>query len=333
MAQHPTGRQAIMHRLGQTAMATLASGNFIPVSYFTPLQPQRSKPLEDNPQIGISAENTLDAQAPAPGLVEAQISNLNIPLCFNNIGWWLRDIFGDPAAATGSDPYTHVWTSGNEAKAATLAWAEASGHRVANSFVANRLEIPFGQQAGFRQVRMAGMCVDITKEASFDLGTPPSALSAVQAPGAVCGIRKNGTEVARILGGSFVYQRELTNLRYAKVNTDLSSGFAAEGATVSGEMEMRVIDDTFYDYARAAHAAGGVDDWEFEWRFDPAASSNNKLVMAVPALRFEPSERGVDTQHGRTERWRFRGEQTAAAAMVTATLINSQAAYTSGVES
>ncbi|WP_420433033.1 phage tail tube protein [Hyphobacterium sp.] len=333
MAQHPTGRQAVMHRLGQLAMGTLASGDYVPVSYFTPFTPQRSQPLEDNPQIGVEADNVLDAQPPAPGLVDARISALAIPLCFNNLGFWLRDIFGDPAAATGADPYTHVWTSGKEALASTLAWAEGAKHRVANSFVGERIEIPFGQQAGFRQVRLSGPCIDIQNEASFDLGTPPSALAAVQAPGAVCGIRKNGSEVARILSGSLTYQRELTNLRYAKADTQLSSGFAAEGASLTGEFELRAIDDTFYDYARSAHTASGVDDWEFEWRFDPASSSNNTFTIAVPALRFEPMERSIDTPHGRTERFRFRGEQTAAAPLVTATLVNSQAAYTAGVES
>jgi len=331
MSNH-TGRQAIMHRLGQLAHGTVAAGDYVPVAYNIPFDPERNHPLVDNPQVNHGLNNSRDAQAPAEGLIDGKVSGLSVPLCFNAMGYWLRDIFGDHVDA-GAGPYTHTFTSGDgDVRAATLVWAEASGHRVMNSFAASRMEIAFGQEAGFRPVKFSGMAVDITKDASVDIGTPISELAQVQAPGSVCGIRYDGTEVARVLGGSSVFERKLVENRFAKVDTKLASGFDADESSFTGDLELRVIDDTFYDLARAAHTAGGVDPWEFEWRFDPAVSTNNKLVMAVAGLRLIPAERGIQSAGVRSERYRFRCEQTAAAPMITATLTNSIASYAAGVE-
>jgi len=331
MSNH-TGRQAIMHRLGQLNHGTAASGDYVPVPYNIPFDPERDHPLVDNPQVNHGLNNPRDAQAPAEGLISAKVAGLSVPLCFNTCGYWLRDIFGDHVDA-GAGPYTHTFTSGKgDVRAATLVWAEASGHRQMNSFVAGRMEIGFGQEAGFRALKLSGMAVDITKEASVNIGTPIAELAQVQAPGAVCGIRYDGTEVARVLSGTGAYERKLIENRYAKIDTNLASGFDTEDGSFTGDLELRVVDDTFYDLARAAHTSGGVDPWEFEWRFDPAVSSNNKLVMAVAGLRLTPAERGIQTPGVRSERYRFRCEQTDAAPMITATLTNSIADYAAGVE-
>jgi len=91
------------------------------------------------------------------------------------------------------------------------------------------------------------------------------------------------------------------------------------GSRFEGDFTMRVVDNTFRDFAND----GGVDAFEFEY----ALSAGAKLVIALPAVRFEPTKRAVNGQGLRDENFRWMAEQTALAAGATLTLTNATATY------
>ena len=125
--------------------------------------------------------------------------------------------------------------------------------------------------------------------------------------------------MSRITGGSASFERTLEAFRPSHRALTAESFTPQVGNRFSGTLDMRAIDNTFRDEA----AGKIVDDMEFEYAID----SNNKLVITCPAVRFEPQPRGVGGEGLRTETWRFRAEQTAAAPMFTATLTNAIASY------
>lgn len=313
------GRQATLYTLAQAAAGTLASGDFNPVFHMGQISPRRSDPLVDDPLVGRSLDNVLDAQEPATGLVEAGL-DITVPLCLNQIGWHLPHLLS-AASPSGSDPYTHVFTSGaREHAGGSYAWIEADKWKAANTVTWSRMEFGLAPEAGRRTLRFSGMASDITFVSSTPLGTPNTALALNSVPGGVgCTIRKNSVAMAQIVGGNLFYERPLVPFRPTGRSDRTALSFTPNvGGKVGGNIELRAIDRTFHDLVLAKD----VDDWEFEF-----ASGDDSLVLACPALRLEPSERPVSGEGLRTESYSVRGEQTSGAPALTATLINSIAAY------
>ena len=318
MPQH-VGRSALAYTLAQAAAGTAATGNHHPFHYYPPFSPRFSDPYVDDPIIGNGLDNVLDAQAPAPGLVEAGL-DLTVPLCLNQIGWHLPHMFG-AAAPSGDDPYTHVFTSGDrEPAGGSYVFVEADKWERAHTVTWSRLEFGIGQEAGRRQIRFSGMASTWDALASTPLGTPSTALALNSVAGGVgCLVRKNGTAVARIMGGSIYYQRPLVPFRPAGNEDRIATAFTPDvGGMLGGNLEMRFLDRTFRDFADS----GGADDFEFEF-----AQGDDSLVIACPAVRFERTKQPSQGEGLRTESWSIRGEQTSGDPCVTATLTNSIAAY------
>lgn len=315
---HKYGREVDLFLLGQAAAGTAASGNFHPVSHYG-FTPRRNDPLSDDQVIGQAQHNAIDPQSPTDDLVDASM-DLDLPLCLNQLGFILPEVL-KAATPTGTDPYTHVFTSdATSHKGLSAAWKEGSNWRRGHTFVASRFEFGFGQEGGRRRCRLSGMMSDITKPGSDPTGTPTTQLALnTIAAGKGCTIRKNSVTVARILGGSFSIERTLVAERYAGGDRTATEFLPDVAARIGGNMELRVTDDTFYDFARGKTA----DDFEFEFQVD----ANNKITFACPAVRFEPAERPVSGPGLRTESYSFRAEQTDSAPALTATLINSVASY------
>ncbi|WP_375549447.1 phage tail tube protein [Oceanicaulis alexandrii] len=322
MTAQLAGRLALGHILSQPVAGTPADGNHQPVDYYR-LTPRRNDPLVDDPIIGSDLHNVLDAQAPASGLVEASL-DLVVPLCMAQLGLFLPHLL-NAATPTGTGPYEHVFTSGQrELAGASMVWAEGAEWRRVHTWALQRMEIGIAPESGRRQVTFSGPCSDIDNLASSPLGTVLDALTRAlmpAGPGAV--VRYGGTVMANLTGGSVTYERSLQPFRPAGRADRTAAEFTPDvGSSFRGTLDLRVKDNAFYEIARAQTPAALSIEYEL--------SANSKLILACPAMRFEPTERPVDGEGLRTESYAFRGEQTDLAPVLTATLTNGVASYPEG---
>ena len=312
------GREAQAHLLAQAVTGVAAAGDYNPLLYYS-LTPNRAKPKESDPLIGRALHNVLDAQEPADGLVTASL-DLVTPLCFNHMGLLLPLLF-NTVAPTGAGPYVHAYTSGQrETAGASIVWKEDDDWEQANTWAPQSMELAFAQESGRRQVRWSGPCSNILPVASDPTGTPATIAESIMPAGPGCIIRKDGTVVARVSAGTAHFTRTLEPFRPAGNAESVATEFTPDvGSRFEGDFTMRVVDNTFRDFAND----GGVDAFEFEY----ALSAGAKLVIALPAVRFEPTKRAVNGQGLRDENFRWMAEQTALAAGATLTLTNATATY------
>lgn len=319
MAPQLVGRQSRAFILPQSAAGTAASGDHQPFGYYA-LTPRRNDPLEDDPIIDAGLHNVMDNQAPAEGLIDAGV-DLDVPLSFTELGLFLPHLF-NAAAPSGSDPYDHVFTSGQrEPAGASIAWIDGDEWQRAHTWTPSRMEIGVAQESGRRRVRFSGMASDIDEEISDPTGTPLSALAASimpAGPGAV--VRYDGTVMANLVGGSVFYERQLEAHRPAGRADRTALEFTPQvPGRAGGDLRLRIKDRAFYKIARSKDAA----PVEIEYSLSPSA----KLVLAFAAVRLVPAERPIEGPGPRTENYTMRAEQTGAAPMLTATLTNGVASY------
>ncbi len=316
---HLIGREVQLYALAQAAAGTAASGNFNPIAHYG-FTPRRTDPLVDDPLIGVSLANVMDPQPPTEGLVEAGF-DIDLPLCFNQLGWILPHLFA-VTAPSGAGPYTHVFNSGARAHAGlSLAWPDGPDWRLAHTVTWSRMEIGFTPEAGRRRVRLQGKASDITNPVSDPTGTPASQLALnTFAAGIGCQILYNSVAVANIMGGSVMFDRTLIDDRPIPRPDRTAKEFIPEvNPNVGGSLDIRPVDNTWFDIA----ASKDVDDLQLAFVTD----ASNKLTIDLPAVRFVPTQRPATGQGVRTERYEMRCEQTASAAAFKATLVNSIASY------
>jgi hypothetical protein len=313
------GREVKLYTLAQLAAGTAAAGNYNPLNYYT-LTPRRRDDLVDDPLIGLAAENVMDAQAPTEDLVEGGF-NLDLPLCFNQLGWVLPHLLRveDPA---GDDPYTHVFKSGaREHAGGSFAWQEAGDWRLADTVTWSSLRIGLTPERGRRQISLQGMAGDIAKPATSPIGTPGTALALNPFPAAKgCKIMADDVIMANIMGGDITLSRTLVPFRGAWSPNRVAQEFTPDvNTSILSNLQFRVVNNVWYDVARAKTP----QDIKLVFETD----AGNSLTIALPASRFVPTERAVGGEGLRTESYQVRSEVTETSAAATLTLINGIAAY------
>ena len=130
----------------------------------------------------------------------------------------------------------------------------------------------------------------------------------------------NGVSAAHVLGGSVTYANNPEE--DASINgTPYASGYLLDqDATASGAMQLRYVDETYFDLMTAG------DPVAIELEFGSAADA--KIVFALPAVRFEKGAFApISGPGGLQADLNWRGEQSAAAAMMSVTVTNQIASY------
>jgi hypothetical protein len=316
---HKLGREVLLYTLAQAAAGTAASGNFNPLHHYG-FTPRRTDGYEDDPLIGRELENLVDAQEPAETQVEAGF-DLDLPLCFNQIGWILPHLFR-VVAPTGDDPYTHVFKTGaTEHAGGSFAWQEAGDWRLADTVTWSQMEINLTPANGRRRISLQGMAGDVATPESDPTGTPAAALALNPFPGPKgCKIMLDDVVIANVTGGNVIIRRTLSPFRGAYSEKRVATEFTPEvGSRAEGSLDFRVVNNVFYDIARAKTA----EDIKLQF----ATDADNSLTIALPNTRFVPAERAVSGPGLRTESYSFQTEQSASAAAAELTLVNSIAAY------
>ena len=131
--------------------------------------------------------------------------------------------------------------------------------------------------------------------------------------------RRGGVAVGALLNVQMNYNNNPSALEFAS-DDEFISGYALDDpASFTGSFRVRFNNDTLYNEAEASTP----DTFEMEFQL----SATRSLLISSPAIRLEKPSADVTGPGGRDITLNFRGEQTGAAPMVTATLKNQIAGY------
>lgn len=262
-----------------------------------------------------------DPQAPTLDVVEVA-GDVTVPMDVANLGHWLRMIFGD-ASTTGSGPYTHTFTSGATDALPSVslehAWPEVPYYEMLEGVKASSLSFEMTRGAGTLLTAQVGLIgKGYTGDTSTNAGTPSEAaverFSHFQG-----GVSRNDSAMADVTRLTFNYSNGLDPLQV--IATDGEIGAIDEGmASCTGEITVRFGATTLIDQA----VAGTAMDLDLSWTY----ASGKSLAIAVPRVFLErpgipvQGPAGIDVTYSWTAAQQSNGNP-----MVTATLINSTAAY------
>lgn len=280
---------------------------------------RQSKPIETDPVIGAGFSNFRDAMPPAPSLSEHG-GSLELPLCLNGMGDWLRLVFGAPSTS-GSTNFTHVFSSGGESlptRTVELS-PKASDFRQHVGLAARSLRLDLTDKAGYQRAVLDLVGYGENLLSATAAGTPSAARAydPVKATGGE--VLLGGVAVGVLLGANITYETGVMQERYIDGLDTFGAAVLGEQAQLSGELRVRYTGPTF-DAAALAET-----DQTLEMRF--VKSANNSLSILAAATRLGRAGVPIDGPGGIEQTIPFRCAQTSAAAMATVTLKNQIATY------
>jgi hypothetical protein len=312
-------------RLSQMALAfqddftTPAEDGYL-ASYFYSHSLREAETPETDPLIGSAFNNSRDETPAAPGLSNHS-GDIEVPLCLNGIGDWLKLVFGAPTTTGAGEDKTHVFASGT----ATLPSATAEFRAVAGDFrqhvglTATQFRMTLADAAGYQRAT-----ISVIGRAENLLGASAAGVAVARAlnqfPNSGSAVFMGGVQVGVLLGFDFTYTTGATGERYIDGDAQVAAAVLDEDATFTGNMRVRYTGPTFDTLAK------NRTDSALEVRF--VKSSTQQLVLALPAVRLGRAGATVSGPAGIEQSLPFRSGQTTAAAMVTATLKNQIVSYT-----
>lgn len=322
----PRGRLSELYTARQIALATAAAapGQTFVRRHFYDWTPSPQSEPQDDDVLGGGFQNSIDARPAAPDLDRSSV-RVVWPLDLVQIGYVLAEFFGAPAT-TGTDPYTHTFTSGGVQVPTTtcerkLNTAQFDGVIGA---VCRSLQFPVGSDRGYTRVNADYFARESLEQYDTSIaGTVTTPALAARVPRAVGTIKRDGVLLGAIISGDVSLTNMLGEDGYhgSKFIDDVQ----LEGRTVGLNLTGRFKGSALRDLGKVAPGAfiQGTQDIELEWQL----SANLKLVMTIRNVRF--AKVGVGTAGpGRLDvALRGRAEIGVADPMVTAVLVNSQATY------
>ena len=319
-AATPRGKTANLLFGTQADFATVAPVDYIRTLFYSESLAETS-PFEDDAILGTARDNNRDATAPADGLASLA-GDIVVPVDVNHFAYWLTMLLGAPVT-TGAGPYEHVFSSGGEVLPyRTIEFEKRAGAAFFQNVgcLASSLSFDWTRSGGFRQATVSIVGRNQEKTAATVGGAPAAILARSPLSAAQAVLRINGVSAAHVLGGSVTYANNPEE--DASINgTPYASGYLLDqDATASGAMQLRYVDETYFDLMTAG------DPVAIELEFGSAADA--KIVFALPAVRFEKGAFApISGPGGLQADLNWRGEQSAAAAMMTVTVTNQIATY------
>ncbi|GAB5390192.1 MAG: hypothetical protein Alpg2KO_31600 [Alphaproteobacteria bacterium] len=284
--------------------------------------PYQSSSVDDTQSL-ISDETLglgRDPQAPARGAVNVN-GEITVPLDLRHLGWWLKALLG-ASSSTGSDPYTHTWTSGAASLPSftletqypnldTAKYAQAVGCYL-SSF---NLEMT---REGLIAPRLGILGKKVTDETATADASPDTLVfkrfSSFQGS-----LRKDGTEIGSITRASFTYDNGLD------ADETLTSDGTIDGAqpgraSLTGQMTSRFQNSTLVDLARS----GGAMELQFRYVID----ASNQLIITAHEVYLPKTSRSVNGPGGIEIGFDFQASYDAGdSTMLTVALTNDVASY------
>lgn len=329
----PRGRATLLNLKSQTDFPTPAAGaSGVQLNVYQRTF-NKKRPLEDDDVTGVVGyQNPTDDRPAEPGLEDAD-GSLSVPLDLHQIGYWLTMALGVEATPVSVDTpapvgtFAHTFTSGAaglpivtmEAMNATSQYEKLIGGLVQD------ITLPIGPDKGYARapVTLMGRQVSDPYNASV-FTTPTVSALAKRVPNSNGVLSIGGVQTGRVTRGTLKIANTIEMDRYSGDNVQ-SEAFLAK---ISAELNVtaRYVTDAIRAYG-ATGADGILPDAQavvLTW----ALSTYMKLVVTLPAVRFEPVSVPVQNGGTMTVDLKGRAEVGAAAPMITAVLTNLTAAYT-----
>lgn len=322
----PRGKTTNLLLKSESAFGVAPSGNWTNTFIYS-YNAGFKQPFEADPLLGLTRTNNRDSTEPAPGLIVNDPSMV-VPVDFNHFGVWLYALLGAATVTGAGDPYTHVFSSGLE----VLPWRSHERKYATSLFyqdlglVANTLDIEMSRKAGYQQATVGFMGQTEAKVTTTGGGTPAAAWAREECLAALGVFKVNGTAAATITSVKAKYDNKITSQEY--VGNILRSGFDLDSeATWDGSITLRFTDSTYYDLA-AAGIATNVLGTPFSGEMVWTKSANRSLSLLTANMRIEPTGVSIAGPGKIEQTFNFRSEQSAAAAMLVATLKSLVPSYT-----
>lgn len=312
-------------QLAKLAFATEAGAYGTPAAsgyrygYYYKSNLRAQKPIDTDPVIGSGLNNARDAGAIAPTLT-SHGGTLELPLCLNQIGDWLRLVFGAPSTS-GSTNYTHTFASGLTVLPVATIELNPVGtdFRQHVSCGVSALKMSFGDDAGYQRLMLDMIGYGENILGATGAGTPTAAKTYDPMARTKAEVLLGGVAVGVLLGADMTYDTGLIQDRYIDGSDNFGGAVLAEQAQFSGSLRIRYTGNTL-----DAAALAGTEQ-SLELRFVKGA--NNSLSFQAPACVLGRSGVAIEGPGGIEQTLPFRCHQTSGAAMVSAILKNQTATY------
>jgi hypothetical protein len=302
----------------ESAYGTSPGGNF-QKAHFYKANLRETKAIENDPIIGNAYNNFRDPGAFAPALSEHG-GTLELPLCINQIGDWLKLAFGGPSTS-GATNFTHVFTSGalTIPSYAIEIKPIAGDYRMHTGVVARSLAMDLADANGMQRAMLDVIGYGEAIAGSTGGGTPTAARTYAPFKATGAQLKLDTVAVGVLLGAKFTYETGVIQDRYIDTSDKFGAAVLGEQAQFSGELRVRYSAAT-YDSIAAAETEKALD-------IEFVVGANNSLIISAPAIRLARSGVPIEGPGGIEQTIQFRARQTASAPMVTATLKNQVASY------
>lgn len=310
-------------RVASAAFVDEATFGVPPVSGFTKFSFYKENiretfGLQSDPLLGQNPNNARDQVAPAPSLPEHG-GSIDIPVCWNQLGLWLKMLFGAPVT-TGAADKTHVFASG----AATLPTRTIEIQKLAADFrqhvgvAANGFSWEFEDANGFHMAKVDVIGRGENLLTATAAGAPATvALDQIAKTRGV--VRVNGVQAGFVRQGKFEYRNGLAAERYVDDTGRAAAIVINADAEAMGELRIRHNSQAFDTLAQ------NLTEQSVEIEFQKTATVS--LLIAMPACRFERPSTPIEGPGGLEQTVPFRAHQGAGGPMVTVTLKNQIASY------
>ena len=314
----PTGQLARMAIGEESAFKTPPAA--FKSTYFYRDTLAQTTPRETDPLLGAGYNNDRDETPSAPALSEHG-GEIDVPLCLNHFGYWLRLLFGAPTTTGAGADKTHLFASG----APVLPSYAIEAKKMATDFrqhvgcVGKSLSMSFEDKPGYHRARVAIGGAKENLLTTSAAGVLPAPLALLQVPASKGIVRVNSVAAGSILGGEITYSTGVSMERYVDDDDGFSAAVLLDRARATGALKLRYRDATFDNLAIAN------TDVALELEF--AISATKTVLFAMPAVRLERRGAPIEGPGGIESNMGFAAGQTAGAPMLSVTLKNQIATY------
>jgi len=259
-----------------------------------------------------------DPLAPIKDAVTAD-GDVVVPIDAEAFGFWLKAAFGDPVT-TGTEPYTHVFTSGNwtlPSLSIETAMPEVPRFAMYSGCVLDQMSWQM-QRSGLLTATVKLIAQGETVAASTAAGTPTG--WTLQRFGHFNGsIKRNGTALGNIVSADIQYANNLDRIETIRADGRID-GADPSIAALTGKMDVRFADQTLMTQAMNGTPA------ELEFAYNLGTGESLTFIahaVYLPRPRIEiQGPQGVQASFD----WQAAYDATAGQ-MCTITLVNDIATY------
>ncbi|MEG3639278.1 phage tail tube protein [Magnetococcus sp. PR-3] len=292
----------------ETVYGQKPSGNFIRMP-FNRCSLGSEQGLVDDPVLGQGR----DPLPPLQDVINVE-GEVVTPMDLRYMGLWLTGLLGN-ADTTGSGPYVHTFASGEQvlpSYSIEVGMLEVPAFFLSAGVMVNSLALEF-QRSGAAAATLNLVAQGENRSASSQGGTP-TALTFERISQFQGSIKKGGTSLAHLTGGSLTYSNNLEKIETIR-DDGLIDGADPTVASLTGRIDVRFADTSLIDLA----SNGTPMDLEFGYRVD----ANNSILFTCHEVYLPKPKLAVEGPGGVQASFDFQGARNEAAGRMLTVTLNS----------